>query len=391
MSRVRVGHMTGARRWLRQLGVLTVKELRQLWRDRALFIYIVYIFTGQILISGGEMISELHHAQLLVRDGDRSAAARELIYRFREPYFQYIGEAGSPAAALHALDTGRATVVLEVPPGFEATLNEAREPAVVQLLVDTSKANLGYLASSYAMRIGAEFGGERAAARLSERGIDPGTLPAIENRTRLWHNPELAEAWFSTISDLLSMMTVACLLLPAAALVREKERGTIEQLLVSPLAPFQIMFAKVLSMTLVTLIGTAVSLFVIMQPLFAVPARGSLVLLFALTALYAFTVAGLGLAVATFARNIAQVGLLVFLLVMPIIMLSGTHTPFESMPGWLQNLMSVSPLRYFIEIVYGILLRGAGLRVLWDSVLAMAAIGAALFALGLWRFRRQFG
>ena len=391
MTAARARRWPAPQRWLRQLSALTAKELRQVWRDRALFIYIVYIFTGQILIAGGEVMSELHNAQLLVRDGDRSAAARELVYRFRSPYFDNIGEVGAPGEALHALDAGRATVVLEIPPRFGAILNEAREPAVVQLLVDTSKANLGYLASSYAARIGAGFGGESAGRNLSQRGVDPENLPAIGNRPRMWHNPDLTESWFSAISDLLSMMTVACILLPAAALVREKERGTIEQLLVSPLTPFQIMLAKVLSMTLVTLVGTAVSVFVIMQPLFAVPARGSLVLFFALTALYAFTIAGLGLVVATFARNIAQVGLLVFLLVMPIIMLSGTHTPFESMPEWLQRIMSVSPLRYFIEIAYGILLRGAGLRVLWDSVLVMAAIGAVLFALGLWRFRRQFG
>jgi ABC-2 type transport system permease protein len=122
-----------------------------------------------------------------------------------------------------------------------------------------------------------------------------------------------------------------------------------------------------------------------------VPVHGSLLLYFALTALYAFTNAGLGLLAGTFARNSAQVGLLVMLMVMPMVMLSGTHTPLESMPAWLRNLMSISPMRYFIDITYGILLRGAGLDVLWDSVLAMAALGVVLFALGMWRFRRQFG
>jgi ABC-2 type transport system permease protein len=376
--------------WLRQLAVMTAKELRQLWRDRVLFIYIVYIFTGQILIAGGQIEFDLHNAWLLVRDADRSQASRELVHRFRAPYFRLAGEVEHPDEALALLDQGKVAALLEIPPDFERSLIEARAPATVQLLVDTSKSNIGYLASSYGQRIGAGYGQEWAAANLARHGIAPAALPQVRIEARVWYNPDLRQAWFSTIGDLLSMMTVACLLLPATALVREKEHGTIEQLLVSPLTPFQVMFPKLLAMVLVTLLGTAVSLFAIMQPLFGVPARGSLPLFFALTALYAFTLAGLGLVIATFARNAAQVGLLVFLMVMPIIMLSGTHSPFESMPEWLQWVMSISPLRYFLEIAYGILLRGAGPGVLWDSVLIMAGLGAGLFALGLWRFRRQF-
>jgi ABC-2 type transport system permease protein len=212
----------------------------------------------------------------------------------------------------------------------------------------------------------------------------------VENRIRLWHNADLNEEWFRSIAELITMMTVMCIVLPAAALIREKERGTIEQLLVSPLSPVQVMLAKVIAMEAVMLAGVAVALFGIMQPIYHVPVRGSLVLLFALTAIYAFTNAGLGLAAATFARNMGQTGLLVLLIVMPIITLSGTWTPFESMPEWLRAAMTLSPLRHFVDIIYSILLRGAGLAVLWKSVLAMCVLGAALFAIGLARFRRQF-
>jgi len=149
--------------------------------------------------------------------------------------------------------------------------------------------------------------------------------------------------------------------------VREKERGTIEQLLVSPLSALQVMLAKVGSMVVVMLAGTAIALFGIMQPVYGVPAKGSLPLLFALTAVYAFATAGLGLAAATFARTSGQTGLLVMLIVMPMVTLSGTWTPFESMPAWLRGVMTLSPLRHFVDIVYSILLRGAGLDVLWDS------------------------
>ena len=379
------------RLWLRQMRVMTAKELRQLARDRVLLFFIVYIFTVHIIIAAGGIQTELRRAGVLVHDADHSAASRELIYRFQPPYFQFKHEVTDADAALTLLDRGQAKVLLDIPVQFEKTLNEAGQPAVVQMMVDTSNANAGFLASNYGTRIAAGYGQEWARRDLTRAGLDPDKLPVIRNETRIWYNPELNEAWFGTLSDLLTMMTVACILLPAAALVREKERGTIEQLLVAPLTPFQIMASKVLAMILVMLAGTALSLFGIMQPFFGVPARGSLLLFFALTALYAFTNAGLGLITATFARSSAQVGLLIMLIVMPIVMLSGTHTPLESMPVWLQEVMRISPLRYFIVMSYGILLRGAGLDILWDSVLAMAAIGAVLFVLGMWRFRRQFG
>ncbi len=381
----------GARVWLRQLLVMTVKELRQLVRDRALFIYTVYIFTANIVIAAGGAAGELHDVRTIVRDGDHSAASRELEYLFQPPYFRLVGEVARPGEGLRMLDRGQAKVLLDIPDGFEQTLQEGQRAASVQLMVDTSQANTGYLASSYGVRIAAGMGQAWTERRLARAGAANEPLPRIADEIRVWSNPDLNEKWFVTISELLTMMTVACILLPAAAMVREKERGTIEQLLVSPLSPFQVMLAKVVAMVLVMLAGTAVALFGIMQPLYHVPIKGSVALFFALTALYAFTNAGLGLAAATFARNSAQVGMLVLLMVMPIVTLSGTWTPLESMPAWLRDAMYVSPLRHFIDIAYSILLRGAGVRLLWDSILATAALGAALFALGLVRFRRQFG
>ena len=286
------------------------------------------------------------------------------------------------------LDRGAAAVLLAIPPRFGERLEEGAGVSV-QLLVDATHASTGYLASSYGARITARFGREWAAGDLARRGISGVRGPSIEHRPRIWANATLDEPWFATISELLTMITVACVLLPAAALVREKERGTIEQLLVSPLSPSQVMLSKTAAMTLVTLIGTAVAYFGIMRPVYGVPARGSLVLFFALTAVYAFTTAGLGLVAGTFARRSGQVGMLALLIVMPVVMLSGIRTPWESMPGWLRVVMMVSPLRHFIEIAYGILLRGAGLTVIWDSVLAMAVLGGLLFAAGVWRFRRQ--
>ena len=389
MSRPAIRWSTLARIWLRQIAVLSLKEIRQLLRDRALFIYTVYIFTANIIIAAGGASNELRDSPVYVHDADRSVASRDLIYSFQPPRFRLTGEVESESEALRLLDLGEARMVLDIPSDFAESL-QRRRPAHVQALIDTSQANTGYLASSYAARIVARFSEQRVQRNIIRAGGDPRNLPTIRNDLRVWYNPDLNDKWFNTISELLTMVTVACILLPAAAMIREKERGTLEQLLVSPLTPLQIMLSKLLSMMLVMLCGTTVAVFGIMRPFYHVPFVGSVPLFYLLAALYAFTNAGLGLVAATFARNSAQVGLVVLLMVMPIVMLSGTWTPMESMPAWLRTLMYLSPLRHFIEVAYGILLRGAGIGVLWESVAAMAAIGIALFALGLARFRTQF-
>jgi ABC-2 type transport system permease protein len=373
--------------WWRQVRVMTTKELRQLVRDRILFLFILYIFTINIVLAAGEVGTELNHAVLLVHDADRTAASRELVHRFQPPYFLRGGEVSRAAEGVARLDRGEAAVLLDIPDRFGEILEAGQEPAAVQVMVDTTNANIGYLASSYATRIGARLGQEWTERRLARRGPLPDAVPSVEMRPRVWYNPSLADAWFATLSELLTMITVACVLLPAAALVREKERGTIEQLLVSPLTPSQVLLAKILAMILVTLAGTALALFGIMQPIYGVPVRGSLALFFALTAVYAFASAGLGLVAATFTRRTGQVGLIILLMVIPIVLLSGIRTPWEAMPAWLRAVMTLSPLHHFIDIAYGILLRGSGLDVLWDSVLAMTGLGAALFAFGVWRFR----
>jgi ABC-2 type transport system permease protein len=376
-----------SRTWLRQLRALLGKELLQLVRDRVLFVFILYVFTLNIVSAAGEVGTELSRATLVVHDADRTAASRELVDRFRLPYFRFGGEV-DVRAGLAMLDRGDALLLVVVPERFEETLLRGAEPARLQVLIDTSNANDGYLAAAYSARIAADLGRDWVERRLARGG--GGALPAIEDRRRVRYNPALDETWFGTLSELLSMLTFTCLLLPAAATVREKERGTMEQLLVSPVDAAQVMLAKVLATSLVALAGTALALFGIMQPLYAVPARGSLVLFFALTLLYTFTNAGLGLVASTFTRKTGQVGLIVVLIVMPILMLSGIRTPWETMPAWLRAVMSFSPLHHYIDVTYGILLRGAGLDTLWDSILAMGALGAALFALGAWRFRAQF-
>lgn len=375
--------------WLRRLQVLTVKELLQLARDPVLLLFMAFLFTGNIYLQGSSVSLQLTSASLLVHDADRSAASRELLYRFRPPYFRLEGEVAHPRAGLRALDRGEAMLLLEIPPDFERALLRG-EPAAAQLLVDGTHTVPGLLAAGYAARIAGELGLETALAREGLSGARLDAVPVIADEPRAWFNPNQKDTWFMPISELLEGITILAILLPAAALVREKERGTIEQLLVAPLSPLLILLPKLIAMTAVILAGVTLSLFVVILPVFEVPVKGSLPLFYAVTALYVFANAGLGLFAATLARNLAQIGLLSLLIVAPILLLSGVWTPPEAMPAWLRVGTLISPLRHYLDAAYGILLKGAGADLLWDSILALALVGTAIFAFGAWRLRRQF-
>jgi ABC-2 type transport system permease protein len=372
---------------LRRLRVMTWKELLQLFRDTALTVFFLYSFTGDIYIAASGVSMQLKNAAIATLDGDRSDASRELLSRFQPPYFRPIGELAAARDSITLLDDAGAMAVLDIPPRFQERLQRG-EQVSVQLQVDTTNSVLGFLASSYGAQIVGKYGLEAATRREGLGGI---AGPVLQADTRIWYNPNQNDAWFMGISELLTVVTLFAILLPAAAMVREKERGTIEQLMVTPLSAFQILFPKVIAMTLVILGGSAIALFGILGPVFHVPMRGSLLTFFLITALYVFTTAGLGLLAATVARNLAQVGMLTVVILMPMLLLSGAWTPPEAMPDWMRILAYISPLHYFLDAAYGILLKGAGMDLLWDSVLAMATLGVCVFALGMGRFGRQFG
>jgi len=374
--------------WARRLAALTWKELLQLSRDLPLLLFLLYSFSLSVLVSGAGITMQLTNAELLVHDADQSPSSRELIHRFQPPYFSLAGTISDPRQGLRQLDQGKVMALLEIPPRFHEALMSGERTAV-QLLVDTTNAPQGLSAASYTVRIASLFGIEMGLASVGLSGAQA-ALPLVSSAHRVWFNPTQDERWFQSMSHVLRMITIFAVLLPAAALVREKERGTVEQLLVSPLSPFQIMFSKVLAMSGVILLATALALYGVLHPVFHVPMKGSAGLFFLLTALHVFTTAGLGLVAATIAKNQAQVGMMTLFVVGPMLLLSGITSPYESMPKWVQAIMTFSPLRYYIDITYGVMLKGAGLDLLWKPIGAMLLLGGTLFGFGMWRFRRQF-
>lgn len=375
--------------WWWRVHVMTQKELYQLMRDVPLVLFFLYSFTLGVYISGHGLTMQLRNADMVVLDGDHSLASRELIHRFREPYFRVKGEIADPEEGVEMLEKGRAMAVLDIPPRFGEMLKEGQQTAL-QLQVDTTNAPHGLSVASYATRIVGRFWQEVGVSGPAMGGDTRNPVPLVRSEYRVWFNQDQNETWYQSISHFLRMITLFGILLPAAALVREKERGTVEQLLVSPLTPFQFMFSKVLAMTVVILGATLVTVFGVLQSVFDVPIKGSAVLFVVLTALYSFTASGIGLFTATVTRNQAQVGMVCLLVVAPMVLLSGITTPYETMPGWVQDLMAISPLRYYSDITLGILLKGAGIAILWKPILALVLLGTMLFGFGMWRFRRQF-
>ncbi|MFZ6750303.1 ABC transporter permease [Undibacterium sp. Ren11W] len=378
--------------WWSRLQAMIWKELLQLLRDPILLVFVMYAFSADIYNAASGVSFQLNNAALVLLDMDRSAASRELAGRFMPPEFHWSGAIQHATQGQKLLDDGKAMAVLDIPPGFGAALARG-EGSAVQLQIDASNSVQGFLTSVDATQIVARFGLEQAAKRLGVGLGDTGSIdaPIINNQSRVWFNPNQNDAWFMGISELLNVITLFAMLLPAAAMVREKERGTIEQLLVSPLSPLQIMMPKIIAMVAVILGGTALGLFGILVPLFAIPIQGSLLLFFALTTLYTCTLAGIGILIATMTRNMAQAGMMVILILAPMMFLSGAWTPPEAMPTVMRWGMYVSPLYYYINASYGILMKGAGLAVLWPMMSGIFLIAVLVSSATIMRFKKQFG
>lgn len=376
--------------WLRRLRAMTWKELLQLMRDPVLLVFVLYAFTADIYNAGSGVSFQLNNVAMVLSDQDRSAVSRELAGRFMPPEFRWLASTTRPADGIRFLDESKALAVLEIPPGFGKDLQSGKG-AHLQLQIDASNSVQGFLATLDASQIVARFGLEQLATQnglaLSGGNL---SLPVVSNDVRVWFNPNQNDAWFMGISELLNVVTLFSMLLPAAAMVREKERGTIEQLLVSPLSPLQIMLPKIIAMLAVILGGIALGLFAILIPVFHIPVAGSLILFFVFSTAYVATLAGIGILIATVTRNMAQAGMMVILIIAPMMFLSGLWTPPEAMPVLMRWGMYISPLYYYINASYGILMKGAGLQILWPMLAGILFIGTLVRVVTMQRFRQQF-
>ena len=361
-------------RHLANVRLLGVKELWSLWRDPMMLALIVYTFTVSVYTAATAMPETLNKAAIAVVDEDGSALSA------RPPAFDAPVRI-TQAQVDPALDAGHYTLVLVIPHGLQRDVLAGRGPSV-QLNVDATRMSQAFAGSGLTQQIVA---GE--VAEFVQRHRATPAVP-VELAVRMRFNPTLSNVWFGALMELVGQVTMLSIILTGAALIREREHGTIEHLLVMPVTPTEIMLAKVWSMGLVVVVATFLSLHGVVLGLLRVPVDGSLGLFFAGALLHLFATTSMGIFMATLARNMPQFGLLVMLVMMPLQMLSGGMTPRESMPTWVQWVMSLAPTTHFTELSQAILFRAAGLSVVWPSFAALALIGAVVFAVSLRRFRR---
>ena len=358
---------------------LGVKELRSLGRDRMLQFLIVYSFTFSIYAAATSMPETLNKAALAIVDEDRSALSSRITGAFYPPYF--LPPVMITREEMDArMDAGLDTFALDIPPEFQRDVLAGRSPAI-QLNVDATRTSQALTGSGYIQSI---VTGEVNA--FVKRNRDD-TRAAVDIVVRSRFNSELNKSWFGAVVQLINQITMLSIVLTGAALIREREHGTIEHLLVMPVTPIEIMTSKVWAMALVVLVACALSLSFVVRGMLGVPVEGSVPLFLAGVAMNLFATTSLGIFLGTVGRTMPQLGLLLMLVILPLQLLSGGSTPRESMPELVQTVMLAAPTTHFVMLAQAILFRGAGLAIVWPQFVALAAIGAAFFGIALARFR----
>lgn len=361
---------------------LVVKELRSIRADPTMLVLVVYAFTISVNTVATGAVTEATNLSVGIVDEDGSALSRQIAEALVPPTFQ-------PAEHITAadidtkMDKGELLFVVEIPPNFEADIL-AKRKTDIQINVDaTAVAQAGNGASYLKTAISNEV-----QNFISRREKGAGGAP-INLVVRARFNPNLKTSWFSAMTQVINQITLLTVILTGAALIREREQGTVEHLLVMPVVPAEIMLSKMFANGLVILVAAMLSLQFVVHLWIGAPIAGSILLFLLGAALYALVVAALGILLGTLSTTMGQFGLLAMPVLMVTQLLSGSSTPMESMPVWLQYLMkTISPTPHFVAFAQAVLFRGADLTLVWQPLLAMLIIGSVYFVVAMSRFRR---
>ena len=358
------------------------KEFIQVLRDKRLRFFIVVPPIVQLLVFGYVVTMDVNHVPTVLYDADRSSASREVVRRFESSgYFTIVRSVPDAAGLRRALDGGDAVCAIQFDRGFGRDLRRGG-PARIQVILDGTDSNTASVVQGYVDQIVGSLQRQRSAAR----GVV--ARQPVDLRMRAWYNPDLRSRNYNVPAVMATIITLVCLMLTSMAVVREREMGTMEQLMVSPLRPAELMIGKTVpfaaissfDMLLVIAIGVL---------WFDVPVKGSPLVLLLGTALYLLSVLGIGLFISTFARTQQQALMATILFYMPSILLSGFVFPIKNMPVLFQYLTYGIPLRYFLVIIRGVFLKGVGITVLWQEMAALLVIGLIVITLSAIRFRKR--
>jgi ABC-2 type transport system permease protein len=360
---------------------LGTKELRSLQRDAVLVVFVVYSFTFAIYTQAKGTSSEVNRASIAFVDEDQSQLSKQLIHAFLPPRFKP-PELISSKQIDESMDSGRFMFVVSIPPRFELNVRAGRK-AELQVNIDATAMMQASNGASYIHNIL----NDQINTYVSRMDKKPAVPIKLEIRKAF--NPNGDTAWFNSIVAIINQVTMLTVILTGAALLREREHGTIEHLLVMPLTAFEIAMAKVWANGLVILVAATASLLLVVRMILGVPIAGSPALFLLGVVLYLFFATALGIFLGTITRTMAQFALLIILLIIVLQMLSGGNTPIESQPQWLQNMTIVLPSRHFVSFAQAIIYRGAGIEIVWPEFLAVAGIGLVFFVYSIGRFRQS--
>jgi len=365
---------------VRNIFWLGTKELRSFLRDFVLLGLVIYSFSLAIIAQAQSSSQEVHNASIAIVDEDHSELSRRIAHAFLPPYFQR-PQLIAERDIVPLMNAGRFTFVVDIPPNFQNYLLARRQPQI-QLNVDATAMVQAGIGSGYAQQIiNTEINDFLSHA-------EGGPLSPVNLDIRIAFNPNVQTGWFTSVMGIINGVTMLAIVLAGAAIIREREHGTMDHLLVMPVTPFEIAMSKIWANGLIIIIAVGLSLYFIVQMLLHVPIAGSVPLFLCGAAIYLFFAAAIGIFLGTVARSMPQLGLLYLLVYLPLAMLSGANTPIESMPTWLQPLVQVSPTVHFVSFAQAILYRGAGIGVVWPEFLIVAVIGGLFLCFALLRFRK---
>jgi ABC-2 type transport system permease protein len=366
-------------RWIQNVFHLGLKEIASLSRDVVMVALIIFEFTGAVYSEADAMKVDINNARVAIVDADQSTLSARIKDALRPPYFQVPREIDRSDLD-RLLDKGTYTFILEIPPRLESDLLAGRGPSI-QINVDATAVAHAAVGTAYIQEIIMR----ETASFLKQRGAD--TAIPIDPVVRALFNQNLEAVRFTASMGVINNLTILAIVLVGAAVMRERERGTIEHLLVMPVRASEIAAAKVWANGLIILLAAGFSLHVVVHLLLAVPIVGSVELFLVGAAVYLFSVASLSILLATVANSMPQFALLSIPVFVVMFLLSGSFTPFESMPGFLQDAMYISPSTHFVRFAQAVLYRGAGIGVIWPDIAIMAGLGGVFIAVALLRFR----
>ena len=367
-------------RLLHNILYLTAKEIRSFLRDYALLALVVFMFSSSIYSTAKNITTEMKNAAVAVHDQDRSTLPYRIRDSLRPPQFKSVEDIDEPEID-RAMDTGRYTFILSFPPNYTADLLAGRRPQV-QLLVDATAMSQAGKGTGYLQEIIRRENAEYL------KDYAPAVLP-FEPQINILFNPNLKTEWFMPVSQIVGNAALMAMILAGAAVIRERERGTIEHLLVMPVGAGEIVLAKIAANVLIILTASTLSLYFIVHQAVGAPINGSLALFVACNAVFLSAMAGLGIFLATCAPTMPQFSLLCIIIYIAINLISGSASPLESLPLLMRQISRLSPLTHFTAISQAVVFRGAGWQVIWPHVAATAFSGLAFTALAVARFRQM--